>query len=419
MKKLLQAIINQADKKGISKHRSFEEFIEHTFNMITQREVEPQTELDRIYLETVRKNPFVDVFEFVGVEIGYFNKRLGQFMTPASVSAYLTLKSDHNEALDFSCGTGVNGLVMLAKMHTELTPIYNGKQLPTFIEPRIRQVLTLHLNDINTMMCKIAFIQVQVNFNIHCSNIFILDLLVSNNNVITEWETDLKVIYKQLYSRQTFTRLCDAHKPLLILNPPYGLKDYGYAYAKANTHQERFNDYIPLKGDCESAFILSALELMTDTGECVIVLPCGVNYSNDCKYVRKLVLDQSMMETNIAFPSKLFNETAIPTVGWILNKKKIFEKVRLINLADHKEALNMFKTNSALQIFKGYRTKLIINTENEKLIDVEDFDFENLENNFIPAVYDAKQNNKVFDSQELITLASNESEISKEDNKCA
>ncbi len=419
MKKLLQAIINKADKKGISKHRAFEEFIEHTFDMITQREREPQTELDRIYLDTVKNNPFVDVFEFVGVEIGYFNKRLGQFMTPASQSAYLTLKTDHNEALDFSCGTGVNGLVMLAKMYTELTPIYNGKQMPTFIHPTLRKMLTLHLNDINTMMCKIAFIQVQVNYNVHCFNMFMLDLLVSNNNVITEWETDLKVIYKYLYSRQTFTRLCDAHKPLLILNPPYGLKDYGHAYAKTNTHQERFNDYIPKKGDCESAFILSALELMTDTGECVMVLPTGVNFSDNCEYVRKLVFDQSMMETNIAFPSKLFSETSIPTVGWVLNKKSMFEKVRLINLVDDKEALNMFKTSSALDMFKGFRTKLILDPENEKLIDVDDFDFENLENNFIHAVYDVKQNKKVFDEQELLALASNESEIINEENKCA
>lgn len=414
MKKLLQAIIDKADKSGISKHRAFEEFIDHTFDMITQREREPHTELDRIYLDTVRKNPFVDVFEFVGVEIGYFNKRLGQFMTPASVSAYLTLSSNHNEALDFSCGTGVNGLVMLAKMYTELTPIYNGKQLPTFIHPNLRQMLTLHLNDINTMMCKIAFIQVQVNYNVHCFNMFMLDLLVSNNNVITEWETDLKIIYKHLYSRQTFTRLCDAHKPLLILNPPYGLKDYGHAYAKANTHQKRFNDYIPSKGDCESAFILSALELMTDTGKCVMVLPTGVNFSKNCQYVRKLILDQSMMQMNIALPSKLFSETSIPTVGWILNKEGTFNKIRLISLDTDNKALNIFKTSSALEMYKGRRNKIIVNTENNKIVNIEDLDLDNFENNFSHAVYN-KGKDKTFDEHQLINLTLKENELTKEE----
>ncbi|MVC39900.1 hypothetical protein D6V26_20065 [Vibrio cholerae] len=413
MKKLLQAIINKADKRGISKHRAFEEFIEDTFQTITEKK--QLTEMDFIYLDTVEQNPFEDVFEYICVEIGYFNKHLDQFMTPASTTATLIFNSQHREALDPSCGTGVNGLVMLAKMFVEHTPIFNGEELPLLVPQFLRNTLTLHLNDVSEMMCKMAFIQNIANYNVHCARMFELDLLITKNNTITEWESDLKVIFKSYVSKQNFTRLCDASKDLIILNPPYSLKDYGYKYAKENTHQERFNDYVPAKSDCLSAFMLSALELMSDTGECFMILPNSVNFTNNCEYVRKLVLNQSMMECNIALPPKLFSETGIPTVAWCLNKIKIFDRIFLIKADDRKDAFDFLKNNTALTVFKGKLNKLVFDTTDAPTISKNDFDFVNLENNFTPTVYDIKQNNKVIDEQKLLALALKQNELKKEE----
>ncbi|MDE1231592.1 HsdM family class I SAM-dependent methyltransferase [Vibrio aestuarianus] len=366
MKKLLKEIIKLSDKKGIRKQQAFEIFVNERVDHIINRK--PLNNFDVLYLNAVNANPFVDVLEQVAVELGYFNNRLGQFMTPASVSAYLTLKSAHQEALDFSCGTGVNGLVMLAKMQASHTLVLDGKSQPIINIGFGRKALTLHLNDLDEMMCKVAFIQVLANYNMHCKNSFNLDLLITNNNVITEWESDLNIVYKSNVSKQDFTRLCDAKKDLLLLNPPYGLKDYGLSYAKQNQHQKRFSEHLPKKNDCESAFIQSAMELMTDKGECFLILPMNVNFSEKCYYVRKKILDDNLLDTSIALPAKLFSETSIPTTAWHLNKQRKKQAVYMLKLD---KELQFFKKHTAISIFEGYKT-INVSTKNAKSINISD-----------------------------------------------
>ncbi|TKE92390.1 hypothetical protein FCV44_18090 [Vibrio kanaloae] len=346
MKKLLKAIIRIADKKGIRKQRAFELFVEERFDVITN--IKPYTKLDEIYLNTVKKYPFEDVLEQVAVEIGYLNKRLGQFMTPASVSALLLTKADYLEALDFSCGTGVNGLVMLAKTQARNTVKFGGNIMPLH-NFSVRPTLTLHLNDLDKIMAKVAFLQVLANYNTHCKQSFNLDLLITNNHVIKDWKQPLNKVFQSNISRQKFKTLSEAKKDLLILNPPFGLNDYGFDYAKENRDQNRFSEILPNKKDCESAFILSALDLMTDKGECFMILPEGCNYTNATKPVRKKVLNKKLMDCVIALPPKIFSETAIPTTVWHLNKQREKEKVFMINF---REKAEYFKKYKAIDILK-------------------------------------------------------------------
>lgn len=346
MKKLLKAIIRIADKKGIRKQRAFELFVEERFDVITN--IKPYTKLDEIYLDTVKKYPFEDVLEQVAVEIGYLNKRLGQFMTPASVSALLLTKADYLEALDYSCGTGVNGLVMLAKTQALNTVKFGGNIMP-LQNFSVRQTLTLHLNDLDEIMAKVAFLQVLANYNVHCIQSFNLDLLITNNHVIKDWKKPLNKVFQSNGSRQKFETLSEAKKDLLILNPPFGLNDYGYDYAKENRDENRFSEILPNKKDCESAFILSALDLMADKGECFMILPEGCNYTNATMPIRKKVFDKNLMDCVIALPPKIFSETAIPTTVWHLNKQREKEKVFMINF---REKAEYFKKHKAIDILK-------------------------------------------------------------------
>ncbi|MEZ9494222.1 class I SAM-dependent DNA methyltransferase [Vibrio splendidus] len=346
MKKLLKAIIRIADKKGIRKQRAFELFVEERFDVITN--IKPYTKLDEIYLNTVKKYPFEDVLEQVAVEIGYLNKRLGQFMTPASVSALLLTKADYLEALDYSCGTGVNGLVMLAKTQARNTVKFGGNIMP-LQNFSVRPTLTLHLNDLDEIMAKVAFLQVLANYNIHCIQSFNLDLLITNNHVIKDWKKPLNKIFQTNGSRQKFETLSESKKDLLILNPPFGLNDYGFDYAKENRDQNRFSEILPNKKDCESAFILSAIDLMTDKGECFMILPESCNHTNAKMSVRTNVLNKNLMDCVIALPPKIFSETAIPTTVWHLNKQREKEKVFMINF---REKAEYFKKHKAIDILK-------------------------------------------------------------------
>ncbi|MCK8072466.1 N-6 DNA methylase [Vibrio sp. 1CM23M] len=348
MKKLLKEITRIADSEGIRKQRAFELFVEERFDVITN--IKPYTKIDGIYLDLVKQNPFEDVLEKVAVELGYLNKRMGQFMTPSSVSALLLSNSEHLEALDYSCGTGVNGLTMLAKTQAKATVKYGGSTLPMIIHHSVKPALTLHLNDLDETMAKIAFIQTLANYNVHCRNSFNLDLLVTNNHLIKDWKKPLKQVFKSYNSRQNFKSMSEAKKDLLILNPPFGLADYGFDYAKANTDEERFSKILPNKKDCESAFILSALDLMTDDGEAFLILPEGCNFTKATMAVRKQVFSEKLMDCIVSLPPKIFSETAIPTTVWNLKKKRDKDKVFLINLREEAE---YFKSKKSFDILKS------------------------------------------------------------------
>ena len=361
MKKLLKAITQLADKKGIRKQRAFEIFIEERFEVITN--LKPYTEIDEIYIELVKKHPFEDILEYIAVELGYFNKRLGQFMTPASVSTLLLSKTEKMEALDYSCGTGVNGLMMLANVQSRRTINYNGSMMPMMAAPNIRQTLKLHLNDFDEIMAKISFIQVLANHNVHCRGTFNLDLLITNNHLIKDWKKPLNKVFQSNGSRQTFETLSEAKKDLLILNPPFGLADYGYDYAKQNTDENRFSEIVPAKKDCESAFILSAIDLMTENGECLLILPEGCNFTNQTLAVRKKVLSESLMDCIVSLPPKIFSETSIPTTVWHLKNKRKRDKVFLINFRDQ---TNYFKSEIPKDILFKHRALEVDKCEESK-----------------------------------------------------
>jgi hypothetical protein len=219
------------------------------------------------------------------------------------------------EMLDFTCGTGVMALIKLKQLYCDL--VDNGKV--NIID--IGFDAEIHLNDLALYLTKIATIQIYTNWVVHCQMLFELDLLVTQNHVITDWVEPLKVIYQSSGSVQNYSSLSVAKKKNLMLNPPFGLKDYGIEYALANSDQSRFSYGVPNKSDCEYAFILSAIDLLTEDGKAFLILPNGVCYKNSTKKFRKAIREARLLEAVIGLPPKLFDETSIPTTVFMLNKQ--------------------------------------------------------------------------------------------------
>jgi type I restriction enzyme M protein len=109
----------------------------------------------------------------------------------------------------------------------------------------------------------------------------------------------------------------------IYANPPYGLKDYGMEYAKANsTREDRWSLGVPNKSEGEYAFILSILNLLSDTGKALIVLPLGTLFKNSTQEIRKRIIENDWLEGIITLPEKMFLTTNIPVCLWIINKNK-------------------------------------------------------------------------------------------------
>ena len=144
----------------------------------------------RSYCELVRANdPFTDVFSMLHEELLLTGRRgegLGQFYTPADLADLLAqlmpLLSDGKWIEDFCCGAGSLPLAALKRCALE--------------SPRALATVTVVLNDIDDLACKVAFLQIVSNMLIH--RVQIGSVLMFNCNCLTQWndKETLMVGYK-------------------------------------------------------------------------------------------------------------------------------------------------------------------------------------------------------------------------------
>jgi type I restriction-modification system DNA methylase subunit len=318
----IKALQKRADKNGISIQKQFSQFVDSTFKSIQVNDLS-NLEIPE-YLEVVLHNPLQDILGQVCFEIGRLESRRGQFMTRFEEGNSLAkgLKITKYEMLDFSCGSGVMGLITLNQIARKISEQF-VQDIPN---------VQIHLNDIDHEMTKIATIQTYMNWVFFYQHFFDLDLLVTQNNVISDWEEPLKVVYQSSGSKQNYNTFSDCKKSNLMLNPPFGLKDYGKSYADSHSNQERFKYGIPNKADGEYAFILSAINLMTENGKAFLILPNGVLFKDSSKKFREAIMEEGLLEGLIQLPNNIFEGTSIPACVFMLNKNNPHpEKVFMVN----------------------------------------------------------------------------------------
>lgn len=109
----------------------------------------------------------------------------------------------------------------------------------------------------------------------------------------------------------------------IYANPPYGLKDYGLEYSRSNsTKEERWSLGVPNKSEGEYAFLLSIVNLLSDTGKALVVLPLGTLFKDSTQPIRQRIIENDWLEGIIILPNKMFLTTSIPVCLWIINKNK-------------------------------------------------------------------------------------------------
>ena len=113
---------------------------------------------------------------------------------------------------------------------------------------------------------------------------------------------------------------------IVIANPPFSLKNWGYEKAQ-NDPFKRFRFGVPPKGYADYAFVQHMLASVKPMGKAGIVLPHGALFRGGAEgKIRKGVLEEDLLEAIIGLPPKLFYGTGIPACLYILNRNKPRER---------------------------------------------------------------------------------------------
>ena len=109
---------------------------------------------------------------------------------------------------------------------------------------------------------------------------------------------------------------------IVIANPPFSLKNWGYERAQ-NDPYRRFKFGIPPKGYADYAFVQHMIATVNSTGKVGVVLPHGALFRGGAEgKIRTGLIEEDLLEAVIGLPSKLFYGTGIPACLFILNKNK-------------------------------------------------------------------------------------------------
>jgi type I restriction enzyme M protein len=109
---------------------------------------------------------------------------------------------------------------------------------------------------------------------------------------------------------------------IVIANPPFSLKNWGYEEAQHDSHR-RFRFGVPPKGYGDYAFVQHMIATLNPKGRAGVVLPHGVLFRGGAEgRIRKGILEEDLLEAIIGLPSNLFFGAGIPACLFIINKDK-------------------------------------------------------------------------------------------------
>lgn len=109
---------------------------------------------------------------------------------------------------------------------------------------------------------------------------------------------------------------------IVIANPPFSLKNWGYEEAQHDPYR-RFRFGIPPKGYGDYAFVQHMITTLNRKGRAGVVLPHGILFRGGAEgKIRRGFLEEDLLEAVIGLPSNLFFGASIPACLFIINKNK-------------------------------------------------------------------------------------------------
>lgn len=130
----------------------------------------------------------------------------------------------------------------------------------------------------------------------------------------------------------------------VIMDPPYGLNNWGYEEAD-NDLYGRFSNGKPPRSSGDMAFILHALASLNEKGKAAIIVPHGVLFRGAVEgRIRRNLIEQDVIEAVIGLPSGLLYSSSIAVAILILNKNKQEHRKNGIFFINAEEESEQFRT---------------------------------------------------------------------------
>lgn len=120
---------------------------------------------------------------------------------------------------------------------------------------------------------------------------------------------------------------------VVISNPPYSLK---FDNVDTYKYDARFSNYgIPPKSKADYAFVLHGLSHLKENGSAFFILPHGVLFRGSKEGdIRKLLIDDNLLDAVIGLPSNLFLNTQIPVCVLIFKKTRNDKDILFIDASN-------------------------------------------------------------------------------------
>jgi type I restriction enzyme M protein len=254
------------------------------------------------------------------------NKKAGEFYTPRSVVHLLGMILDPHEGetiYDPACGTG--GMLLECVDHLK----HNNEDYRT---------LKLFGQEKNLTSSSIA----RMNMFLHGIEDF----------EILRGDTLRHPAFFEADGLKTFD--------CVIANPPFSLKEWG-AENWANDPYGRNIAGVPPKGNGDMAWVQHMVKSMNSTGRMTVVLPHGALFRKAAEgKIRKLLLEQDMLEAVIGLGPNVFYGTQLAACVMVFKQNKSADKkgkVLFIDASDQVRvgrAQNFLEPNHVQQIYDWY-----------------------------------------------------------------
>src|SRR5699024_9959320 len=129
----------------------------------------------------------------------------------------------------------------------------------------------------------------------------------------------------------------------ILMDPPYGLTNWGYDEAKEDIYG-RFFYGIPPKSRGDLAFILQALTSLNGNGKAAILISNGALFRGGTEgKIRQEIIDLDIVEGVIGLPTGLLYSSGIAVSILILNKQKAAGRKGKILFIDAQEEYEQFR----------------------------------------------------------------------------
>mgnify|MGYP002678101446 CR=1 FL=1 len=109
----------------------------------------------------------------------------------------------------------------------------------------------------------------------------------------------------------------------VISNPPYNIQWDPPAPLFADSRFQKCE--VPPARNANWAFVLTAIDRMSDFGKCAFILPCGFLSNEEEKEQRKWAITNGLIKKVIALPDGMFESTGIPTCVILFEKSEHVE----------------------------------------------------------------------------------------------